>query len=197
MAWHLPRLALRVVLDPQGKPLSGANIHSGIWTEEKGFKAPRDYKTDTAGAADVELPKTFSILRLWASKKSFATLFANWEQAELTSGKELPAEYVMRLDSAVTAGGQVVANGIKSLRFLVGQPEDRVVVASVVGRRAFIALVSGRQGAVNACVQFGGKPGFGQPEFGKFGHLLPVREEFASLVPEPVPIQNQSGQGRK
>ena len=57
-----------VVLDPQGKPLPGANIHSGIWTEEKGFKSNHDYKTDAAGAAQVELPKTFTILRLWASK---------------------------------------------------------------------------------------------------------------------------------
>jgi RNA polymerase sigma factor (sigma-70 family) len=28
-----------VVLDPQGKPLPGAMVHSGIWTEEKDFKS--------------------------------------------------------------------------------------------------------------------------------------------------------------
>ncbi len=97
-----------VVLDPQGKPLPGANIHAGIWTDEKPFKANRDYTTDAAGAAEVELPKSFYILRLWASKKPFVTMFANWEQNELASGQRVPAEYTMRLESGVTAGGRVV-----------------------------------------------------------------------------------------
>jgi hypothetical protein len=101
--------ALRVVvLDPQGKPLAGANVHVGIWTDEKDFKAKRDYETDAAGAAQVELPKSFSILRLWAWKKSFASMFANWERNELASGKNFPAEYTFRLEPGVTAGGRVV-----------------------------------------------------------------------------------------
>jgi protocatechuate 3,4-dioxygenase beta subunit len=97
-----------VILDPQGQPLAGANVHSSIWTEEKDFKANRDYKTDAAGAAAVELPKTFYILRLWASKKPFVTMFANWERSELASGKEFPAKYTMRLEAGVTAGGRIV-----------------------------------------------------------------------------------------
>src|SRR5438067_766978 len=56
-----------VVLDPQGKPVADANVHVGIWTEEKDFKRNRDYKTDTTGTALIELPKTYSIVRLWAS----------------------------------------------------------------------------------------------------------------------------------
>src|SRR5262245_45740452 len=97
-----------VVLDPQDKPLDGANVHSSIWTEEKDFKSNHDYKTDADGAAHVKLPKTFYILRLWASKKPFVTMFANWEKNELASGKEFPAEYSMRLEAGVTAGGRVV-----------------------------------------------------------------------------------------
>jgi len=113
--------ALRViVLDPEDKPLEGANVHSSIWTEEKDFKANRDYKTDVAGAAQVELPKTFYILRLWASKKPFVTMFANWERAELASGKDFPAEYTMRLETGVTAGGRIVDEQ--------GQPIDGVNV---------------------------------------------------------------------
>jgi RNA polymerase sigma factor (sigma-70 family) len=96
------------VLDPQGKPLPGANIHVGIWTNEKGFKANRDYQTDAAGAAQVELPKSYYIVRLWASKKPFISMFANWEQDELASGKGVPAEHTFRLETAVTAGGRVV-----------------------------------------------------------------------------------------
>lgn len=97
-----------VVLDSTGKPLPGANVHSSIWTEEEGFQANRDIETDAAGATRVLLPKTFTILRLWAGKKSFATLFANWERSELASGKGVPAEYTFRLEPAVTAGGRIV-----------------------------------------------------------------------------------------
>src|SRR5262249_9462050 len=77
-----------VVLDPQDKPLPSAKILASIWTEEKGFKHNRDYETDAAGAAQIELPKTFYILRLWASKKPFVTMCAGWEQNELASIRE-------------------------------------------------------------------------------------------------------------
>ncbi len=97
-----------VVLDPQGKPLSDARIHSSIWTEEKGFEANRDYATDAEGAALVELPKTCYILRIWARKKSFVAMFANWERNELANGKKLPADYTFRLEPSVTAGGRIV-----------------------------------------------------------------------------------------
>jgi RNA polymerase sigma factor (sigma-70 family) len=97
-----------VVLDPEGKPLSGAKVHSGIWTEEKVFKGNHDYQTDDAGAAQVELPGTYSIVRLWVGKKPFVTMFAGWEQNELASGKGVAAEYTVRLESAVSAGGRVV-----------------------------------------------------------------------------------------
>ncbi len=101
--------SLRVlVLDPQGKPLPDANIHASIWTEEKDFKANHDYNTDAAGAVQVELPKTYSIVRLWASKKSFVTMFSHWEENELASGTKLPSEYTIQLESSVTAGGRFV-----------------------------------------------------------------------------------------
>jgi uncharacterized GH25 family protein/thiol-disulfide isomerase/thioredoxin len=56
----------------------------------------------------MELPKTYTIVRLWAGKKPYVTLFANWEQAELSSGKNVPAQYVFRLESPVTAGGRIL-----------------------------------------------------------------------------------------
>lgn len=104
-----PARTLRVVVrDPQGKPVPDAKIHTGIWTQEKGFKSNHDYQTDAAGIAQVELPQSFYILRLWASKKGFAQLFAGWEQNELGSGEKLPDEYVFRMERAVTAGGRIV-----------------------------------------------------------------------------------------
>lgn len=96
-----------VVLDPQGKPVSGVNIHAGIWTDEKGFEHNRDYETDTDGVAHVELPKTFTILRLWASKKSFVELFANWEQGEVTTNG-VPAKYKFQLEPGTTASGRIL-----------------------------------------------------------------------------------------
>ena len=96
------------VLDPEGKPLPGASVYASIWTDEKDFKPKCDHETDADGIASVVLPKTFTILRIWAGKKSHVTMFAGWEKAELTSGKGVPAEYVFRLETAVTAGGQVL-----------------------------------------------------------------------------------------
>jgi RNA polymerase sigma factor (sigma-70 family) len=103
-----PRELRVVVLDPQGKPLPGARVHAGIWTDEKGFKANQVIDTDPEGIARVALPKTYYIVRLWAWKKSFAFLFAGWEQAELTGGKGLPAEYTFRMETATSASGRVV-----------------------------------------------------------------------------------------
>jgi len=104
-----PSVTLQViVLDPQGKPLPGANIHVGVWTEEKDFQKNRDLETDAAGVARIDLPKTFTSLRLWAGKKSFATMHASWEQGELAGGKGVPAEYAFRLEVAGTAGGRVL-----------------------------------------------------------------------------------------
>ena len=97
-----------VVLDPQGTPLPGANVKVSIWTEEKDFKATRDYQSDASGAARVELPRTYHILRLWASKSPFVSMFANWEQKELAIGKGIPSEYTFRLEPAAIAGGRIV-----------------------------------------------------------------------------------------
>jgi uncharacterized GH25 family protein/thiol-disulfide isomerase/thioredoxin len=96
------------VLDPQGKPLSEAKVHASIWTEEKSFKANRDYKTDADGAAQVELPKTYFLVRLWAGKKPFVTMFSHWERNELASGTRLPEEYTIWLEPGVTAGGRIL-----------------------------------------------------------------------------------------
>jgi RNA polymerase sigma factor (sigma-70 family) len=118
-----------VVLDPDGKPLAGANVHASVWTEEKGFKANQELETDADGVARVKLPKAFYILRVWVWKKSFVSLFAGWEQAELAEGRGVPAEYAVRLEQATTAGGRVVdekgkpITGAKVLARLEGAPK--------------------------------------------------------------------------
>lgn len=97
-----------VVLDPDGKPLVGANVTSSIWTDDKDFTGSRDRLTDADGTARVELPKTFTILRLWAGKDPFVTMFVHWEQSELSTLQEFPAEYTVTLERPTRAGGRVV-----------------------------------------------------------------------------------------
>jgi uncharacterized GH25 family protein len=97
-----------VVIDPDGEPLANAEVKASIWTDERDFKYNRDYRTDASGAALVELPKTYTIVRLWASKRSFVSMFTHWEQDELATGKYIPDEYTIWLERGVTAGGRIV-----------------------------------------------------------------------------------------
>jgi len=105
-----------VVLDPDGQPLPDANVTSSIWSDEKDFAGSRDRLTEADGAARVELPKTFTILRLWAGKDPFVTMFVHWEQSELSTLQEFPAEYTVKLERPTRAGGRVVD--------MEGQPID-------------------------------------------------------------------------
>ena len=105
-----------VVLDPQGKPLAGANIHSNISSSvsAREFKLiDQDLKTDAAGAIQAEVPKYTACVRIWAGAESFVTMYANWEEDELRSGKGLrgkglPGEYTFHLEPGVVAGGRIV-----------------------------------------------------------------------------------------
>ena len=87
---ELPGIRVRV-LDPEGNPLPGAKVLASIWTKEKGFKATRRYSTQADGFARVELPRSHYILRLWASKKSYATMFSHWEQKNSRVASDLPS----------------------------------------------------------------------------------------------------------
>ncbi len=97
-----------VVLDPAGKPLEGAKVHSSIWTHEPNFKANHEYLTDAEGVAKIELPRTYYIVRIWASKKTYVSMFSHWEQAELASGVKLPAEYKIWLETPTSIGGRII-----------------------------------------------------------------------------------------
>jgi RNA polymerase sigma factor (sigma-70 family) len=103
-----PKALRVVVLDPAGKPLEGAKVHSSIWTHEPNFKANHDYLTDAEGVAKIELPKSYYILRIWASKKTYVSMFSHWEQADLASGVKVPAEYKIWLETPTSIGGRIL-----------------------------------------------------------------------------------------
>ncbi len=56
----------------------------------------------------IELPKTYTIVRFWASKQSFVTMFTHWEEASWRVASTIPDEYTVWLERGVTAGGRIV-----------------------------------------------------------------------------------------
>ena len=96
------------VLDPEGKPLPGAEVRASIWTDEKDFKSRQDYKTGANGIAEVRLPRTYRIVRIGTGKSPFVGMFSRWEKNELAAGAKLPEEYTVRLETGVSAGGRIV-----------------------------------------------------------------------------------------
>jgi hypothetical protein len=94
-----------LVTDAAGKPLPGANIHAGVWTEER-FPPNSDHTTNEKGEAVFGVPHQVSILRLWASKENHVPLFANFDAREM-GGDPVPLEYAFRLEKGTTIGGYV------------------------------------------------------------------------------------------
>ena len=96
------------ILDPDGQPLPEAAIRTSIWTADKTFKAKHYYTTNAEGFADIVVPRTPNIVRFWAGKTPYVTMFSHWEENELAGGKKLPAEYAIHLERGVTAGGRIM-----------------------------------------------------------------------------------------
>jgi len=90
-----------------GKPLKDAVIHPSIWSKED-FKE-KDVTTDENGVAVVDLPRTFRILRIWASKDDLVPRFAHWEEEELSAGTHVvPRDFTFDLRKGTTMGGFVL-----------------------------------------------------------------------------------------
>lgn len=94
-----------LVVDSSGTPIEGADVSRSVWTEEKEFKANAEYATAADGVAEIALPRTMRILRLWVRKDGFAGLFANWS-APATDA--LPQELRVVMEKATTISGVVV-----------------------------------------------------------------------------------------
>lgn len=96
------------ILDPAGKPFSGAHIHASVWTRDRKFKASRDYKSDAHGRIDIVLPQTLYILRLWADGPSCVSQFIDWEQSQPIAEKHIPEQLTIRMQRGIVIGGTVL-----------------------------------------------------------------------------------------
>src|SRR5262245_53377970 len=70
------------VMNTAGQPLSQAKLKVSVWTNDDSFKANRDYICDAAGVAEIVLPKEVQIIRIWASAKGHAGMFANLQSQQ-------------------------------------------------------------------------------------------------------------------
>ncbi len=94
------------VVDADGKPVPSARIHLSVWTDDKQFKKNRDYTCNDQGTAALPLPKTLRIIRVWATAKGYAGMFAQlWPQtpAEIP----LPTEFTFKLVQGTSMSGVV------------------------------------------------------------------------------------------
>lgn len=95
------------VVDKLGQPIAKARIHASVWTKEKDFKKNRYYTADEQGQATIDLPATLEIVRVWASAKGYAPMFAQlWPQAPIDA-HPLPEEFTYEMKQGTTMGGIV------------------------------------------------------------------------------------------
>lgn len=102
------------VLDAAGKPLPEAKLHVSVWTNDKSFNANQDYVCDTAGVAEIALPMEVQIVRIWASTKGHAGMFANiasQQDKELT----IPEKFTFRLSPGTVMSGRVLDEAKKPI----------------------------------------------------------------------------------
>ena len=93
------------VVDSSGSPVAGAEISRIVWTEQKDFERNEKVLTSADGIAEVTMPETMRIFRLWINKDGYPRLSANWS-APATDN--VPHELQVVLPRAKTIGGLVV-----------------------------------------------------------------------------------------
>lgn len=131
------------VQSKEGDPLEGVQIHASLWTKEK-FDRNRDYKTNAEGEAVVELPKSFQILRLWATQKGRVGLFAQWWPERESRAREIPQEYLFELARGTVIGGVVTDDAgdpVAGARVAVQltQPNDQALLDRVAIPNCWLA----------------------------------------------------------
>lgn len=94
-----------IVVDEVGLPMPEVKIHRAIWTNVK-FPPNADFITDNNGEVTFEAPEQVDILRLWASKKDYVPMFANFD-ARSMKGDPVLEKYTFTLELGTQIGGFV------------------------------------------------------------------------------------------
>ncbi|MCX7700837.1 MAG: carboxypeptidase-like regulatory domain-containing protein, partial [Gemmataceae bacterium] len=104
-------IRLRAV-DAENRPLPGVTVLFSVMYQDesgKGRLKKDELPTDGSGELVIGLPGQSPSLRLWAWKAGYASVFANWEAAEIKErGQTIPKEFTLRLLPVVSAGGRIV-----------------------------------------------------------------------------------------
>lgn len=98
------RIVTVVVVDGDDRPIPQADIHVGLWAKDPA-KGNSDYVCDDKGQASIELPYSYDLLRIWATKDGHVPMFAQWWPKYQADGHKLPAEYTFRLEKGTEIGG--------------------------------------------------------------------------------------------
>jgi thiol-disulfide isomerase/thioredoxin len=159
------KMAVRV-MDEQGRPIAGANVHVSLWEmdpDHSQFPGNRDVPTNERGVAEFELPRRLVILRLWAWKDSFVSRFAGFETGTHEDGRLIPDQYEFTLmpghrlsGSVVDADGKPIAGASVQVKVEVDSPPTGVNPHAVIntwlasGKDAVITGEDGRWEITNA-----------------------------------------------
>ena len=96
------------VLDANGDPIPDTSLLMSVVTENPTAVDKFNLVTDADGTASQVLSRKVVTLRVWATAKTFAPVFAKWEREYFASGKKLPTESTMVLLPAETIGGKIL-----------------------------------------------------------------------------------------
>jgi hypothetical protein len=105
------------VLDSDGKPISGALIFANV-VHPGGKKWAiwnRDYVSDAAGQAVVELPDTVGVTKIWAHVPLYPSLFACWFPEFQSDADEIPEDFTFQQPKGTPIGGVVVGDDGKPI----------------------------------------------------------------------------------
>lgn len=98
------RIVVISVVDSNDKPVAGAHVHAGVWSKDP-TKANQTSVCDADGKTTFELPASFSLLRVWATKEGHVPMYAQWWPKFQKDGHLVPPEYKFRLEKGSEIGG--------------------------------------------------------------------------------------------
>jgi beta-lactamase regulating signal transducer with metallopeptidase domain len=123
------------VRKPDGKPLLGARIFANIVHPggKKWTITDRNYLSDAAGQAVVQLPSKVGVTKIWVSKQGYPELFACWFPGVHSDASVIPEEFTFQPPKMTVIGGVVKSDD--------GEPIQGVTVA--VEKATYDILVGG------------------------------------------------------